>query len=58
MQNYRNTLEINRAVLDKELKSSGAGIDFDQKTILNPRRHAITVQPAIGLISDVYSTFF
>jgi hypothetical protein len=58
MQKYQDYLKKNRAILDRELKSSGAGIDFDQQTVLNPRRHGITVQPAIGLISEAHSTFF
>jgi hypothetical protein len=43
---------------DKGLQSSHFGIDYEWRTVANPRRHATAVQPANGLVNHAHSTFF
>ena len=58
MFRHNRVLEDTIVKVDKGLKSSHSGIDYDWRTIANPRRHAAAVQPAVDLVKQANSTFF
>ena len=58
MLKHKRVLEDTIVKVETGLKSSHTGIDYDWRTIANPRRHAAAVQPAVGLVKQANSTFF
>ena len=58
MYKHKKILEDTVIKVDKGLKSSHYGIDYDWRTVVNPRRHAPAVQPAVDLVKQANSTFF
>ena len=58
MLKHQKVLEDTIVKVDIGLKSSHTGIDYDWRTITNPRRHAAAVQPAVNLVKQANETFF
>lgn len=51
---YRKVLLDKKQRLDTNLLSNHAGLNYDLRTIVDPRRHAAGVHPTIGLVSKSY----
>ena len=58
MKNYKQLLEEDIMRYDRRIKSTHAGINYDLRTIAEPRRYTAAVQPAVGLSTLTHSTFF
>ena len=50
MIQYRKDLIDRKQRLDTNIKSNHDGLNYDLKTIVNPRRNAVTVQPSVDLV--------
>ena len=50
MIQYRKDLIDRKQRLDTNIKSNHDGLNYDLKTIVNPRRNSVTVQPSIDLV--------
>ena len=50
MMEYRKLVIDKKQRLDTNIKSNHDGLNYDLKTIVNPRRNAVTVQPSIDLV--------
>ena len=57
MIRYRSDLSDRIQRMESNIKSNHNGINYDIKTIVNPRSHAVAVQPAIGLVQKSISAF-
>lgn len=57
MKNYRSNLIDRIQRLDTNIKSNHDGINYDLKTIVQPRGHAVGSQPSIGLVNKSIAAF-
>ena len=57
MLTYRENVLERKHKLDKDLLSNHNGLNYDLKTIVNPRGHAVGSQPSIGLVQKSLTIF-
>ncbi len=57
MINYRESLRDRKQRLEKNIVSVNSGLNYDLKTIVAPRSHAVAYQPSIGLVRSSQSVF-
>lgn len=57
MEKYHAGLRNRIQRLDTNIKSNHHGINYDIKTIVNPRGHAVGTQPSIGLVRQSIAAF-
>lgn len=57
MEKYKSSLRDRIQRLDTNLKSNHNGINYDLKTIVNPRGHAVGTQPSVGLVAHSIAAF-
>lgn len=57
MRRYRSDLSDRIQRMDTNIKSNHHGINYDIKTIVNPRGHAVATQPSIGLVNKSITAF-
>jgi hypothetical protein len=57
MIEYRKELLDRKQRLDKNIKSNHDGLNYDLKTIVNPRRNTVATQPSIDLVKKSITIF-
>jgi hypothetical protein len=57
MITYRGNVLERKQKLDKDILSNHNGLNYDIKTIINPRGHAVGSQPSIGLVQKSMTLF-
>ncbi|CAF0710729.1 unnamed protein product [Brachionus calyciflorus] len=55
MKDYKIVLEDRKQRLETNILSNHNGVNYDLKTIINPRRHNISTNPSVNLVAQSYS---
>ena len=58
MIDYRKDLLDKKQRLDTNLKSNHVGLNYDLKTIVDPRRFTAGAHPGVGLVSKSFGAFW
>lgn len=57
MIEYKRVLQDRRQRLDKNIHSNHTGLNYDLKTIVDPRRFNISTNPSVGLVFRSSNSF-
>lgn len=57
MLEYKKDCLDRKQRLERNIKSNHDGLNYDLKTIVNPRRNAVATQPSIGLVKKSLTIF-
>jgi hypothetical protein len=57
MNAYKKQLLEKKRILDTEIHSNHTGVNYDLKTIIDPRRFKVATQPGINLVHRSLNAF-
>ena len=57
MEEYKKILLEKSRLLEKNIHSNHTGVDYDVKSIIDPRRFQVGANPSIGMAQRSFSVF-